>query len=244
MITILIFLLVLITILLGIFKCRKSFVLFSFMTVITFFGIGCGIFSAITLPYIESIKSDNIRWGKRNVIILLGAGTTFIPLDNSIKPTVLAYSRINEAAKQYLSCKKSGNSCSIIVSGGDASKTGKSEAAIYQNELLSLGIDSQDILLEQKSMNTYQNAEYTSKILKENQFDTFILVTSSLHIKRSLLYFSNFGITPKPIIADYISPIITILPIGYNFAIADFIAHEYIGIARLHIYNYLGLNNH
>jgi hypothetical protein len=34
----------------------------------------------------------------------------------------------------------------------------------------------------------------------------------------------------------------SILPTGYNFAIADLVVHEYIGILRYYIYNLLGWN--
>jgi hypothetical protein len=41
---------------------------------------------------------------------------------------------------------------------------------------------------------------------------------------------------------DYIVPQMSILPIGYNLAIADFAAHEYIGTLRYYLYNLLGWN--
>lgn len=37
------------------------------------------------------------------------------------------------------------------------------------------------------------------------------------------------------------APII-LLPLGFNFAIADLSFHDYVGIARLHLYNKLGWN--
>ncbi len=70
----------------------------------------------------------------------------------------------------------------------------------------------------------------------QHRFDKLFLVTSGLHLPRALLYFGYFGRYPTPCAADYIVPHMSILPIGYNLAIADFAAHEYIGdVALLHL---------
>jgi len=229
---------------LAICNYKKTCCVSLLVTIISFLGIGCGIFPSLTLSHLESANAVLIQphWAKRNAIVILGAGSVMLPKINILKPTVLAYSRINETAKLYLSCKKTGNECNIIISGGDASKTGKPEAIIYQQELLDLGVKNSDVILEQYSMNTYKNAEFTSAILKSKSFDKIFLVTSALHMKRALMYFSHFGINPIPAVADYIAPIILVIPIGYNFAISDFIMHEYVGIMRFHIYNYFGWN--
>ena len=89
------------------------------------------------------------------------------------------------------------------------------------------------IQLERRSMNTFQNAEFTEAILREQRFDTLFLATSGLHLPRALLYFSYFSIHPTSSAADYIVPPVSILPTAYNFTIADLAAHEYIGMLRL-----------
>lgn len=242
--TFLIFLLIVITFCLAIFNYRKSYILFFLITIITFLGIGCGVFPALMLNDLESpgetVTQPN--WAKKNAIVVLGAGAIKPPKVNSYEPTVLAYSRINETAKLYFSCKKTGHICNIIVSGGDANKIGRSEAIIYQQVLLNLGVNNADIILEQQSLNTYKNAELTSYILNTKSFEHIYLVTAGLHMRRALLYFSNFGIYPTPARSDYIAPMILVIPVGYNFAIFDFIIHEYMGIMRFYIYNYFGWN--
>ena len=44
------------------------------------------------------------------------------------------------------------------------------------------------------------------------------------------------------VIANAGSRLLSILPIGYNFAVADLAAHDYIGMLRYYIYNFLGWN--
>jgi uncharacterized SAM-binding protein YcdF (DUF218 family) len=228
-------------------KKKKLAIILQIIFLISFYLSGSGLAVLFLMPHLElSANHKNIApaWQKNNVIVVLGAGNIKLPQSNIIKPSFFSYSRIYEAANLYFLCKKSANQCNIITSGGDVSKFGKSEAEIYFEHLIALGVNKDDIILESKSNNTYQNAEFSSVIIKAKKYDQVFLVTSSLHLKRSLLYFSNFAITLKPIMADYVKPQISLIPIGYNFAITDFVIHEYIGIARFYVYNFLGLNKH
>lgn len=243
MLTLLIFILFVITFLLLIFKYKKTGLIFLILTFSMFLMTGMGIFSSYILKKLESYPIvTEPNWKKHNAIILLGAGAEKTPEKNIVAPTLLAYSRIYETARLYLSCKKTNNECVVIISGGDALSTGTPEAVVYQNALIALGIKKTDMILESNSMNTYKNAEFTSAILKTKKVDNIFLVTSGIHMKRALLYFSYFGIHAAPSISDYIPPRIFVIPLGYNFAITDFVIHECIGIARFYIYNYFGLN--
>ncbi|MBA2650189.1 MAG: YdcF family protein [Legionella sp.] len=185
---------------------------------------------------------SNPVWQKQNAIVVLGGGVVKSTEENKVLPTLLAYSRIYEAARLYLSCKKTNAVCKIIISGGDPHATGKSEAQVYQASLLGLSINPSDIIVEPNSKNTYKNAQFTSPILKTNHYDGILLVTSGFHMKRSMMYFSHFGIYALPAVADYFPPKISAIPLGYNIALTDFFIHEFLGIMRFQIYNYFGWN--
>lgn len=207
------------------------------------FSIGMGYVPGILLHHLESHVAtlSHPAWGKRNAIIVLGAGTV-VAKHHCIKPTFISYSRMLEAAKLYFSCKKSSDTCIIIPSGGDPAHHGESEAETIQTELLALNVAPQDIIIEPNSNNTFQNAENTYAILKTHLFDSLILVTSGIHMRRSLLYFSFFAINPQPAPSDYMTAINSIVPLGYNFALFDFTMHEYVGMARFYVYNFFGWN--
>jgi len=226
-----------------IFKRRVIGIGILLVAISCYFIVGSGwlpslLFSQLQTPFVNLPEPE---WKNHNAIVLLGAGAVKLPQSAQINPTMMAYSRIYKTASLYLSCIKQ-HKCTIIVSGGDALHTGKSEAEVYRDALIQLGINNADIQLENKSMNTYKNAQFTSTILKQGQFDQVVLVTSGFHLKRSLLYFSHFGIEPKPALADYLTAIMTLLPIGYNFALADFAIHEYLGCAQFYLYQFLGWN--
>jgi uncharacterized SAM-binding protein YcdF (DUF218 family) len=183
-----------------------------------------------------------IEWSKRNAIVLLGAGTEKIAHTDSVEPGTFSYARLVEAAGLYNDCRKTESDCKIVVSGGDAQHTGSPEATVYRSTLLKLGIDAADVLLESDSMNTWQNAQFTSAALRRYDADRVLLVSSGIHLRRSVLYFTHFGVTATPVRADYLRAVLSPLPLSYNFTVADFALHEYVGIARYHVYNALGWN--
>ncbi len=67
---------------------------------------------------------------------------------------------------------------------------GKSEAKIYQEILIALGVNSEDIQLETQSKNTYQNVKFSNYLLKKQTNEQLFLVSSGLALKRALVYFS------------------------------------------------------
>ena len=223
---------------------QKTTAAATIVALIGFEVVGCGLVPSLLLKNLQlrSIVEDNPQWGKRNAIIVLGGGTAQLPDQSTVRPAVLAYSRILEAVRLYFLAKKSNCQCNIIISGGDASRTGVTEADNYRAEMLQLGVEDSDILLERRSLNTFRNAEFTEAILKQQTFNKLFLVTSGLHLRRALLYFSYFGVYPTPCASDYVIPHMSILPVGYNFAIADAAAHEYVGIVRYYVYNFFGWN--
>lgn len=245
MITVLILVLLLLTGLLFLLKSKKLAIISFVLSIILYVDIGYGWFSAMLLNHLQSPFKELTQpeWGGRNAIVLLGAGTTVEPSSHAvITPALISYGRILEAARLYFSCQHSGNRCTLIISGGDPEHHGQTEAEVYQKSLLNLGVKSSDIILEAKSLNTFQNAKFTSAIIESGQFNQIYLVTSAVHMKRSLLYFLHFGVVATAAPADYIATVPAYFPLGYNFVIADRVMHEYLGIVRYYVYNFFGWN--
>lgn len=205
-------------------------------------AVGCGPVPAWLLDSLERPfePTPHLSWGARNVIVLLGAGT--FRVGPTVEPGLFSYPRIVQAAQLYETCRRSDNDCKILVSGGDARHHGAPEATVYARELVALGVDSGDVLVEPNSMNTWQNAQFSRAVLAQYGPDRTVLVSSAIHLRRSLLYFTHFGMTPTPVRADDLQATASPVPLAYNFALTDFALHEWIGIARYHVYNALGWN--
>ncbi|MFX8293402.1 YdcF family protein, partial [Acinetobacter baumannii] len=82
---------------------------------------------------------------------------------------------------------------------GDARHHGEAEATVYRREIVALGVNSDDVLMEPKSMNTWQNAQFSRAALADYAPDRTLLVSSAIHLRRSLLYFAHFGMMPIPV---------------------------------------------
>ncbi|NEP60419.1 MAG: YdcF family protein [Symploca sp. SIO2G7] len=94
----------------------------------------------------------------------------------------------------------------IVFSGGrirwkDAAD--KSEAEDMTEIALAMGVPERNILREDESLNTYQNAVNTAQILTQRQIDTILLVTSAIHMPRSVAIFKKQGFKVTPAPTDY-----------------------------------------
>ncbi|MFA6866887.1 MAG: YdcF family protein [Clostridia bacterium] len=73
----------------------------------------------------------------------------------------------------------------LLLSGGKTnSKIKKSEASGMREYLIELGVVENDMILEEKSENTYQNAKYCFEILEKMDIGQKTIVSSSDHIYR------------------------------------------------------------
>jgi len=221
-------------------RCSRALALLAVMVLL----VGCGPVPVWLLHRLQSppIADTPVTWGQRNVIVLLGAGTVQPPGNGPLEPSLFAYGRIDKAAALYRACKQVSPSCKLEASGGDALGLGRSEAAVYAGALRQLGVEASDLLIESRSMNTWQNAQFSAPLLKRVDADTVVLVSSGFHLRRGVLYFSHFGIRATPVRADYVNGQLSWLPLSYNFSMADLALHEYTGIARYYVYNALGWN--
>lgn len=91
----------------------------------------------------------------------------------------------------------------VIVSGGSAFPWRKAEAPIDGRFLRDLGVPVNQILMDDKSRDTNENAEQVKEICEKRRFKDPILVTSAYHMKRSLLSFRRFNMKVTPVPADF-----------------------------------------
>ena len=90
----------------------------------------------------------------------------------------------------------------IFISGGNGNlfNNNYKESETIKDFLIQNKIDSNDIIIENQSRNTKENAINSAKILdKKNEY---ILITSAVHMKRSILCFKNVGLKIIPFSVD------------------------------------------
>lgn len=230
-----------VALLLGFLRPRTGSCLLAVVLALFLLGADGVLPTWLITPLVNSCtRLQSPQWGRNNAIVLLGAGLVRQPGGVDPQPTILAYPRILEAVRLYQDCLASGKPCTLIISGGDPQGLGVSEAAVYGKAATGIGVRKADIILEARSLNTFQNAEFTSAITRSRAFDRTILVTSSLHMERSLLYFTHHGIRCEGSASDSLLPFRSWIPLGLNLALTDFAIHEHLGIIRFRMRSWLG----
>ncbi|HIK45035.1 MAG TPA: YdcF family protein [Leptolyngbyaceae cyanobacterium M65_K2018_010] len=111
--------------------------------------------------------------------------------------------RVLHGAQLYLA----GKAPLIIFSGGritwGQAPTTRSEAADMADLALALGVPATAMVQEPDSLNTYQNALYVKGILEQRGIKRVLLVTSAMHMPRSLAIFKKQGIEAIPAPTDF-----------------------------------------
>ena len=94
----------------------------------------------------------------------------------------------------------------VIASGGrvDWRGGGPSESGDMAEVLETLGVPTSAILQDPSSLNTYQNAVNVRQIMKERGIQRVLLVTSAMHMPRSLRIFQRLGIEAIPAPTDFL----------------------------------------
>jgi uncharacterized SAM-binding protein YcdF (DUF218 family) len=182
------------------------------------------------------------QWGARNAVVILGAGMEPPRSGQPPQPTMWGDSRILEGLRLYRTCRAEGRPCVVLVSGGDPHQMGVSEAEIYGRLLIQLGLDPADLRLETQSLNTFKNAELSLPLLRAEKVERVVLVTSGIHEKRSLLFFSHFGVQAQGAASDAVWAQSGWVPLAMNLTLTDLALHELLGLARYRLYQAMGWN--
>ena len=114
--------------------------------------------------------------------------------------------RITHALQLY----RMGKIKKILITGGQGLNptNPQSEAELLQRFLLMTGVPEPDVLVEDQSKNTAQNASFTKAFLERNHISTdqeFLLITSAFHMKRAEQCFDKVGLKTESFPADYYS---------------------------------------
>jgi uncharacterized SAM-binding protein YcdF (DUF218 family) len=135
-----------------------------------------------------------------DVLVVLGGGATLDTPDINGKGQLSGYAanRLLTAVRLYKLTH-----LPIIFTGGQVFPDSGNEAEIAKRQLLSLGVPENKIFIDNKSINTKENGQFTKRILDHNGWHKPVLVTSAFHMERSVRIFKNLNIQVQPYPTDY-----------------------------------------
>ena len=132
------------------------------------------------------------------VIVVLGSGSVNLRASGRQLSSVTAEAglRVLEAARLFELL----NGPLVIASGGVTEHDGAAapESVALQRALIDARRAADRIVLESESKNTRDEAIIVKRMLAERGLTDFVLVTSPLHMRRSMLAFEQQGMHPIP----------------------------------------------
>jgi uncharacterized SAM-binding protein YcdF (DUF218 family) len=159
--------------------------------------LGAGLLARTLIGNYRPIASADEAHGAQ-FIVLLGSGSSNLRAAGRelSSVTMSAGLRVLEAARLFDLL----NRPFIIASGGITERggAGAPESAALRRALIDLGVPADRILLESESKNTRDEAIVVKRMLAERGAANFVLVTSPLHMRRSMYTFAQQGMHPIP----------------------------------------------
>jgi uncharacterized SAM-binding protein YcdF (DUF218 family) len=175
------------------------------------------------------------RPGEVAAIVVLGGGVRVAEgEDLPALPDETSFYRCLRAAEMY----HRGPPCPVLVSGGkvDPDRPGPAIARVMRDFLVRLGVPAADLIEEDASRTTHENAVECARILRERGLGKVLLVTDAAHLERSLRCFRKQGVEAIPCGCRYAT-------LEFEGSVADFLPnptatrgaraalHEWVGLA-------------
>ena len=174
------------------------------------------------------------------IIVLGGAIDGARSQDRGIVQFNLAGSRLTEGAMLAVRFPQS----KLVFSGGNGDLMGdlSPEARMAQTFYRGLGLTESQLVFEDRSRNTFENAVLSAELLKSMPESRWILVTSAFHMPRAMGVFQKAGFNVIPWPSDYRTlreddwrP--TFQPLE-EFSKLQAALHEYVGLAAYRLNGY------
>lgn len=183
----------------------------------------------------RQLQRDDVPPGTVTIVVL-GSGSVQVrnwAEDTLTVPDYISASRLLEGARLFRML----GAARIISSGGAATPQDRFRPSgqVMANTLVSLGIPREQILIETESTNTHDEALIVRAMLAEHPTDHVVLVTSRVHMRRSVGTFRAAGIAVIPSIARDPVSVETLwemlVPTDKGLREAALTAHEVLGLA-------------
>ena len=132
--------------------------------------------------------SDNVANVQADAAIVLGAALWGKDLSPVFRE------RVNHAIHLYRSRKVR----KIIFTGGQGSQNEPTESAAARRYAIENGVAIEDILIEEKSHNTYENLLYAKQVADAHGLKKVLIVSDPLHMKRAVVMAKDRGLDAYP----------------------------------------------
>jgi uncharacterized SAM-binding protein YcdF (DUF218 family) len=164
-------------------------------------GALVGLLTLSSWPPSGYLAMKSLEWGYPaceefpadvNTIVVFGGGLRLLdPAGTRYEPGSDTLARSVAAIKIY----QSRRGCKLMVSGGRMpGAPGPTLAQAMKEFFLTAGTRDEDLLMEDQSINTHENALFCARLLQDRGIRRVILVTEAMHMARSASCLRHEGI--------------------------------------------------
>lgn len=193
---------------------------------------------------VKTITADQIDRPYDIGILLGGYSNSFLlPMHDRMNFSYAA-NRFLNAYELY----KTGKVKKLLLTGGSGDLLGKDrgEAVKVKEFLLRTGVPPEDIIMENESRNTRENAVFTRQILRDSYPEArCLLITSAWHMRRSIGCFKKAEVDCTPFSVDFMTekdrwaPENSLIPNRTGFMLWDLLIREWVGYLAYSARGYL-----
>jgi uncharacterized SAM-binding protein YcdF (DUF218 family) len=166
-------------------------------------------------------------------IVLLGAGEQRVSgwIDHVPAMNLVETARVLEAWRVY---KLVAPDWIVSSGGGSAKDSSEPSSIVMRDALVRLGVPPTRILLESSSLDTHEEAVLIGPMLRSRGVEQIVLVTSTVHMPRSIGAFRAVDMNPVPAIApdpdSFLPWADRYLPSIHGLELSGQLAHEVVGL--------------
>jgi uncharacterized SAM-binding protein YcdF (DUF218 family) len=166
-----------------------------------------------------------------------------VVLSGSLQPANAEGTRFQPGTDTLYRCLRAAevyrtSPCPVLVSGGKVheGEPGPALAVVMRDFLLTQGVRAEDVILEDVSRTTYENAVECARILREKGVHRVVLVTDAAHMRRAGGCFRKQSVDVVDCSCRYRATrrslgLTDFLPEGSAVAGTEEAAHEWLGLA-------------
>lgn len=143
-----------------------------------------GVLFCTVLGIIIGLFGITARPKESDCILILGCQVRGTSLSQFLKE------RLDKGIELY----NEGFAKYILVSGGQGPGEDITEAEAMKAYLVSMGIEENKIIIENRSGNTMENIQYSKKAMNERNLNTAIVVSNKYHLKRASIMARKVGL--------------------------------------------------
>jgi uncharacterized SAM-binding protein YcdF (DUF218 family) len=198
----------------------------------------------MTLPLFSYLALGTLEWHYRLLRTQPADGEAIVVLGGSVLPADAGRARAELGRSTYARCRyavdfyRQNRPSPIVVSGGriDVDPSCPPVSTLMHDYLVEQGVDARDILVEERSRSSHENAVESVKMLEARKIRKIVLITEATHMMRAVSVFRRQGIEVIPAPCNFRATTLdwslsTLLPSPKSALDWQDVVHEWLGMA-------------